>query len=198
MTRLTDAALSGLPADVARPEYDRAEVKTGVVHLGIGAFHRAHQAVVFDDALRSGDLRWGILGVSLRSPGVRDQLNPQDGLYSVVVRDGVADRTRIIGAVQGVLVAPEDPAAVVAAMASPDVHIVSLTVTEKGYRLDPASGGLLIGEADVAADLVDLSAPRTAPGFLARLVAEHRIDEDEAHEVARALTYDLVKAAYKL
>ena len=174
MSRLSNAALADLPAEVERPDYDRAAVKIGVVHLGIGAFHRAHQAVVFDDALRSGDLRWGILGVSLRSPGVRDQLNPQDGLYSVVVRDGVRDRTRIVGAVQGVLVAPEDPAAVVTAMASPDVHIVSLTVTEKGYRLDPASGGLLIGEADVAADLVDLSAPRTAPGFLVVALAERR------------------------
>lgn len=174
MSRLSNAALVGLPAEVERPGYDRAAVKTGVVHLGIGAFHRAHQAVVFDDALRSGDLRWGILGVSLRSPGVRDQLNPQDGLYSVVVRDGVSDRTRIIGAVQGVLVAPEDPAAVVTAMASPEVHIVSLTVTEKGYRLDPASGGLLTGDADVTADLADLSQPRTAPGFLVAALAERR------------------------
>ena len=174
MSRLSNADLADLPDEVERPGYDRAAVKTGVVHLGIGAFHRAHQAVVFDDALRSGDLRWGILGVSLRSPGVRDQLNPQDGLYSVVVRDGVADRTRIIGAVQGVLVAPEDPAAVVAAMASPDVHIVSLTVTEKGYRLDPASGGLLTGDAGVAADLADLSKPRTAPGFLVAALAERR------------------------
>ncbi len=170
MTRLSNAALADLPAEVERPGYDRSAVKTGVVHLGIGAFHRAHQAVVFDDALRSGDLRWGILGVSLRSPGVRDQLKPQDGLYSVVV----SDHTRIIGAVQGVLVAPEDPAAVVAAMASPDVHIVSLTVTEKGYRLDPASGGLLTGDPDVAADLASLSKPRTAPGFIVAALAERR------------------------
>ena len=70
MTRLNDAALKGLPAEVARPAYDRSHVKTGVVHLGIGAFHRAHQAVVFDDAIKGGDLRWGVLGASLRSPGV--------------------------------------------------------------------------------------------------------------------------------
>ena len=172
--RLSNATLAGLPAEVERPGYDRAAVKTGVVHLGIGAFHRAHQAVVFDDALRSGDLRWGVLGVSLRSPGVRDQLNPQNGLYSVVVRAGASDRTRIIGAVQGVLVAPEDPAAVVAAMASADVHLVTLTVTEKGYRLDPASGGLLTEDPDVAADLADLTAPRTAPGFLVAALAQRR------------------------
>jgi fructuronate reductase len=173
--RLSNATLAGLRAGVERPAYDRADVKTGVVHLGIGAFHRAHQAVVFDDALRSGDLRWGVLGVSLRSPGVRDQLMPQDGLYSVVVRDGRTERVRIIGAVQDVRVAPEDPAAVVAAMASPDVHIVTLTVTEKGYRLDAASGDLLTGEEDVAADLKDLSAPRTAPGFLVAALAARRL-----------------------
>ena len=68
MSRLSDATLSALPTDVAVPGYDRAQVKTGVVHLGIGAFHRAHQAVVFDDALKGGDLRWGVLGASLRSP----------------------------------------------------------------------------------------------------------------------------------
>ena len=166
MSRLNDAALKSLPADVAIPGYDRAQVKTGVVHLGIGAFHRAHQAVVFDDAISGGDLRWGVLGASLRSPGVRDQLNPQDGLYTLVVRDGSDEHLRVIGAGRGVMVGPEGPAALVAAMADADVHIVTLTVTEKGYRLDPATGDLLLDDADVAADLADIAAPRTAPGFI--------------------------------
>ncbi|CAN5420263.1 mannitol dehydrogenase family protein [soil metagenome] len=164
--RLNDAVLSGLPTDVALPAYDRAAVKTGVVHLGIGAFHRAHQAVVFDDALASGDLRWGVLGASLRSPAVAEQLNPQDGLYTLVIRDGADEHLRVIGAGQGVLVGPEDPASLVAAMAHPDVHIVTLTVTEKGYRLDPATGDLMLGDPEVAADLADIAAPRTAPGFV--------------------------------
>jgi fructuronate reductase len=172
--RLSRTSLDALPPAVARPSYDRAAVKTGVVHLGVGAFHRAHQAVVFDDALASGDLRWGVLGASLRSPGVRDQLNPQDGLYSVVVRDGDQRDVRIIGAIRSVLVAPEDPAALVAAMAQPDVHIVTLTVTEKGYKLDPASGALMIDDPDVAADLSDLSAPRTAPGFITAALAARK------------------------
>ena len=166
MTRLSDTVLSALHSDVAVPGYDRAQVKTGVVHLGSGAVHRAHQAVVFDDALASGDLRWGVLGASLRSPGVRDQLNPQDGLYTLVVRDGSDEHLRVIGAGRGVLVGPEDPAALVAAMADAHVHIVTLTVTEKGYRLDPATGDLLLDDADVAADLADIAAPRTAPGFI--------------------------------
>lgn len=174
MTRLDNAALKGLPTDVARPTYDRAAVKTGVVHLGIGAFHRAHQAVVFDDALAGGDLRWGVLGASLRSPGVRDQLNPQDGLYTLVVRDGAEEHLRVIGAGRGVLVGPEDPAALVAAMADAEVHIVTLTVTEKGYRLDPATGDLLLDDPDVAADLADIASPRTAPGFIVAALAARK------------------------
>lgn len=169
--RLSNATLAGLPADVERPAYDRAAVKVGVVHLGIGAFHRAHQADVFDRALAAGDLRWGVRGVSLRSPDVARQLNPQDGLYTLLVRDGDQTRTRIIGAVLDVLFAPEDPAAVVEAMADPDVHLITLTVTEKGYRLDPASGALIENDPDVAADLASLAAPRTAPGFIAAALA---------------------------
>jgi len=164
--RLGSGTLAALPAQVARPAYDRSQVRTGVVHLGIGAFHRAHQAVVFDDALNAGDLRWGVLGASLRSPDVRNQLAPQDGLYTLVIEDGAARSMRIIGAVQDVLVATGDPAALVEAMASPDVHIVTLTVTEKGYYLDPASGTLKLDDPSVAADLADLSAPVTAPGFV--------------------------------
>lgn len=164
--RLSDAALAHLPADIARPAYDRAAVRRGVVHLGIGAFHRAHQAAIFEAALASGDLRWGITGVSLRSAAVRDQMAPQDGLYTLLVRDGAGERAQVMGAVLEVLVAPEDPAAVVAALAHPDTHLVTLTVTEKGYKLDRAKGTLLADDADIAHDLADLAAPRTAPGFL--------------------------------
>lgn len=174
MTRLDEAALTGLSDDVVRPGYDRTATRTGVVHLGIGAFHRAHQAVMFDDALKSGDLRWGVLGASLRSPGVRDQLNPQDGLYTLVVRDGEREDLRVIGACRSVMVGPEDPAALVAAMADADVHIVTLTVTEKGYRLDPASGELLVEDPDVAADIADIERPRTAPGFIVAALRARR------------------------
>ena len=159
MRRLSDATLAGLPAGTLRPGYDRAAVRTGVVHLGVGAFHRAHQAVVFDALIRAGDPRWGILGASLRSPTVAEQLNPQDGLYTVTVRDGAAERTRVIGAGRGVLVAPQDPARLVAAMAEADVHLVTLTVTEKGYLPD---------------DTEDVAAPRTAPGFIVAALAARR------------------------
>ncbi|SEN69248.1 fructuronate reductase [Sphingomonas gellani] len=172
--RLSARTLARVSTSVARPAYDRAAVRRGVVHLGIGAFHRAHGAAVFEAALNNGDLRWGITAVSLRSAGVRDQMMPQDALYSVLVRDGTSQHVRVVGAVAEVLVAPENPAAVVAALAHPDTRIVTLTITEKGYRLDRASGGLMVGDADVAADLADLTAPRTAAGFLVAGLAARR------------------------
>ena len=122
--------------------YDPDRLETGIVHLGIGAFHRAHMADYTDEVLRKGDLRWGILGASLRSPDTRDALRPQDYLYTVAESDEAGERCRVIAAVKGILVAPEDPAALVAAMAQPSVKIVSLTVTEKGYCHDPATGEL--------------------------------------------------------
>nr|WP_254798065.1 mannitol dehydrogenase family protein [Sphingobium sp. AS12] len=163
-----------LPADVIRPGYDRVQVKAGVVHLGIGAFHRAHQAVLFDNALNAGDLRWGIIAASLRSPSVRDQMVPQDGLYTMLVRDGGSEQVRIIGAVQDVIVAPQDCQALIAALASPDTHIVTLTITEKGYKLDPATGALIEDDAQLAADLVSLDAPQTAPGYLVAALAQRK------------------------
>lgn len=174
MSRLSTQALVELPADVVRPGYDRAQVTAGVVHLGIGAFHRAHQAVVFDDALNAGDLRWGIVAASLRSPSVRTQMVPQDGLYTMLVRDGSAEQARIIGAVQDVIVAPQDPQALIAALAAPDTHIVTLTITEKGYKLDPATGALIEDDPQLAADLVSLDSPQTAPGYLVAALARRK------------------------
>ncbi len=162
MTRLSRSTVDVLPSAVERPRYDRHATTPGIVHLGLGAFHKAHQAIVYDDALSAGDHRWGVIGASLRSPAVRDRLAPQDGLYTVTVRDGTDARTRLVGALKQVLVAPESPAALVRTMASPSVHLVTLTVTEKGYKLDPG----------LVADCASLDRPRTAPGFLvAALVA---------------------------
>lgn len=164
--RLNRTTLATLPDDVIRPGYDRSSVKRGVVHLGIGAFHRAHQAAVFDAALASGDLRWGVTGVSLRSASVRDQMVPQDGLYTLLVRSGEGSQAQVIGSVLDVLVAPEDPQRVVQAIAAPDTHLVTLTVTEKGYKLNRATGGLLNDDPEIAHDLASLDAPRTAPGLI--------------------------------
>lgn len=169
--RLSATTLAQLPGDVIRPGYDRAQVKAGVVHLGIGAFHRAHQAVMFDDVLAADDLRWGIVAASLRSPTVRDQMAPQDGLYTMLVRDGAEQTARIIGAVQRVLIAPEAPDELLVVMAAPDTHIVTLTITEKGYKLDPATGGLIEDDPQLAADLAALERPQTALGFIVAALA---------------------------
>lgn len=131
--RLSDGALADLPADVKRFSYDRAAQKLGIVHFGIGAFHRAHQAVYTDAAMNGGDRDWGIIGVSLRSASVAEQMNPQDGLYTVVARSSTGTEARLIGAVQKVLVASQDAQAVIDAVASADTHIVTFTITEKGY-----------------------------------------------------------------
>lgn len=145
--RLAAPQLAGLPAAVRRPAYDRAAQAVGIVHFGIGAFHRAHQAVFTDDAMNAGERGWAIVGVSLRSAGVARQLNPQDGMYGVAVRSGAGTATRVIGAVRRVLVAADEAGAVVEALAAPQTHIVGFTITEKGYgrgatgALDPAQAG---------------------------------------------------------
>ena len=97
--RLSTANLDRLPGSVRRPAYDRTQVTPGIVHLGIGAFHRAHQAVVIDDLLAGGATDWGIVGASLRSPATRDALAPQDCLYTIAVRSGAGTEHRVIGSV---------------------------------------------------------------------------------------------------
>jgi fructuronate reductase len=131
--RLSSIAATHLASAAALPAYNRAAQKPGIVHFGIGAFHRAHMAVYTDDAMNAGAGDWGIIGVSLRSASVADQMNPQDGLYTVTERSAGGSNVRLVGAVQKVIVAQEDPEAVVLAIASPDTHIVSFTITEKGY-----------------------------------------------------------------
>jgi fructuronate reductase len=172
--RLANSTLATLPRDVQRPAYDRSRLATGIVHLGLGAFTRAHLAVYTDDVLASGDFRWGMLGASLRSPAARDALAPQDGLYTIAVRDAGGERLRVIGALTGQLVAPENPQALIAAMASPSVHIVSLTVTEKGYCHDPATATLREDHPDVLHDLAHPQAPRSAPGLIIAALTKRR------------------------
>lgn len=171
--RLSRSTLDRLPAEVERPAHDPARLTTGIVHLGIGAFHRAHQAV-YTDALLAEDPSWGILGVSLRSTDTRDALKDQDLLYSVSAVDGSGAKRRIVAASTGVLVAPEDPAGLVARLAEPGVRIVSVTVTEKGYSHDPATGRLREDDPDIRHDLADLARPKTTLGVIVAGLAARR------------------------
>lgn len=174
MNRLSQETLDALPADIRRPGYDREACQTGIVHLGIGAFHRAHQAVYCDDLLSAGERDWAICGASLRGPGVRDQLAPQDGLYTEAVAGPEGESLRVIGAVKEVLFASEDPAALVERMADTQTRIVSLTVTEKGYCHDPASGALQHDHPDIEHDLQNPDAPKSALGFLLAALRRRR------------------------
>ena len=172
--RLSGASLDRLPGSVRRPAYDRSRIAPGIVHLGIGAFHRAHQAVVIDDLLGRGATDWGIVGASLRKSETRDALAPQDSLYTVAVRSGAGTDHRVIGSVLDVEVARENPGRLIARMANPATRIVSLTVTEKGYCHTPQTGELDQNHPDIVHDLANPGVPRSAPGFLVAALARRR------------------------
>jgi fructuronate reductase len=159
--------LDSLPDWVCKPQYRRDVQRRRIVHLGIGAFHRAHQAFYTDDAMNAGDRDWSITGVSLRSPGVRDSLAPQDCLYSVVEKGSGREAIRIVGSVDQVLVGPEDPPAVIARIADPATAVVTLTVTEKGYYSRSDTGGLLLDSPEISKDLKG-HVPKTIYGYITR------------------------------
>ena len=159
-----------LHPDTCAAPYARALLAQGIVHLGVGAFQRAHMAQATDAAIgATGDLRWGIAGVSLRSPDTRDALGPQQGLYTLAIRDAdehgmPRERLQVIHCLTTLLVAPEDPAAVTELIASAATRIVSLTVTEKGYldtrpgsTLDALARGLALRHARAAAPVTLMS-----------------------------------------
>lgn len=144
MMRLSPA---NLPQGVALPEYDRGGKQVGIVHFGLGAFTRAHQAWYTDRAMAAAGGDWVTVGVSLRSPDVGEQLNPQDGLYTLAERSGAGTSLRVIGSVREVLLASSQGEDVIALLAAAETHIVTFTVTEKGY-CRTADGRLDLALAD--------------------------------------------------
>lgn len=164
--RLSLAGLGDLPADVARPGYDPSRLQPGILHLGIGAFHRAHQAWYTDAAMATAGGAWGIVGASLRGAGTRDSLVAQDCLYTLVEKGAAGTRHRVIGAVRDVVYAPNDPGRLPLIIADPNIRIVTLTVTEKGYCHDPATGRLNLAHPDIVHDLSALDAPVSTIGIL--------------------------------
>ncbi|MDF0543575.1 mannitol dehydrogenase family protein [Sphingobium sp. H39-3-25] len=170
MSRLSNATVQALPANVGRPAYDRGAMQRGVVHFGPGAFHRAHQAAAFDTLLAQ-DPRWGITGVSLNSPSVAEALNPQDGLYTLALLDEEPE-TRVIGAIGGGITT-QAPAAILSALASPDTRIISSTVTEKGYCLG-ADGALDFNHPAIQHDVCTDGVPKSLIGWIVAGMAERR------------------------
>ncbi|HEY1878611.1 MAG TPA: mannitol dehydrogenase family protein [Caulobacteraceae bacterium] len=166
--RLSQATLSRLPAAIRRPAYDRERLKTGILHLGPGAFHRAHQNVFTEDAIAAAGGDWGVTGVSLRSAALSEALAPQDGLYAV---ETLGEGVRVVGVVKRVLFAPASPGRVLAAFADPNIHVVTLTITEAGYALAP-DGKLDLAHPDIVHDLRGI--PVSALGWLVTGLAARR------------------------
>ncbi|MGH3350311.1 MAG: mannitol dehydrogenase family protein [Nocardioides sp.] len=175
--RLTTARLGDLSKAVAVPTYDRSAVTPGIVHLGVGGFHRAHQARYVDDLLASGVRDWGIVGVGLLPQDVRmrDALAAQDHLYTLVERapdGGVSGR--VIGSILDYLFAPDAPSEVLSLLTDPQIRIVSLTITEGGYHVNQATGGFDASDPAIQADLQPGAAPSTAFGYVVEALARRR------------------------
>jgi mannitol 2-dehydrogenase len=174
---LNQASLSHLSNTVRVPQYDRHLLKNGIVHIGVGGFHRAHQALYLDDYFQqTSDFRWGICGVGLLEQDrlMRDALRSQDCLYTLVEKSPSADRARIIGSIDRYLFAPEDPQAIIAALAAPDCRIVTLTITEGGYYYSESNGELELEHPTIQHDLQHPGQPIGTYGFLAAALDQRR------------------------
>ena len=167
--RLNEENLASISESIPVPEYERSGLSTGIVHVGVGNFHRSHEAFYTDQLLGMGEKEWGICGICLldRDLKMYNTLADQDGLYSLIVKhsDGYQE-VRIIGSIVEYLYAPSDPDAVITAMADPGVKIISLTITEGGYNFDPSTGQFLFSKADIQWDLQYPDQPKTIFGYL--------------------------------
>lgn len=175
---LNNQRLADISAPVQKPRYARQHLKTGIVHVGVGGFHRSHEAFYTDAYMNeTGDTRWGICGVGLRESDRKMQqlLAEQDYLYTLMVKkaDGTAT-TQVIGCMTDFLLGCDDPMAVINKMAHPDTHIVSLTITEGGYNFSPSTGAFDFTNPDVQHDLDNPDAPRLIFGYLAGALKQRR------------------------
>src|SRR3954464_5724645 len=178
MQPLDVRSLAALPDSVSRPTYDRSRVRTGIVHVGVGGFHRSHQAMYVDRLLEQGKAQdWGICGVGVLPSDRRmaEVMAAQDGLYTLVVKhpDGTLD-ARVVGSIVEYLLAPDDPDAVVEKMADEQTRIVSLTVTEGGYNVSPVTGAFDPSGPDIAHDLQQGATPRTTFGLITEALRRRR------------------------
>ncbi len=163
---------------VACPTYDRSKLKAGIVHIGVGGFHRSHEAYYTDALMNQTDAcEWGICGVGLREHDrrMRDILKAQDFLYTLIVRHPQGDvENRVIGSLCDFLLGCDDPGAVIAKMTSADTRIVSLTITEGGYNFNPATGEFDLGNPEVQHDLANPANPKTVFGYLTAALRQRR------------------------
>lgn len=153
--------------------HDQPRPGIGIVHLGLGAFFRAHGAIYVAEAMAASGGDWGILAASLQTSRMLDDLAPQDFAYTALQAGPNGDKAQVIDVIQDILVARNAPEALLAAMTDPAVRIVSLTITEKGYCHNPADGSLNLNDPAIQNDLTH-PLPQTAPGFLVRALAARR------------------------
>lgn len=177
-----------MPAELPRLRRKPGErARPGIVHLGLGAFFRAHGAVYISEAMEKSGGDWGIVGVSLVRPDQRDLLAPQEFAYTAVELGPNGETPRVISVINNVLVARENPQAVLDAMSDPAIRIVSLTVTEKGYCHEPSTGRLNRAHPDIVHDLKHPEAPLSAVGYLVRALQRRR---DAGHRPFTVLCCD--------
>lgn len=169
--QLSAHSLTALAADVEIPRYPLNTVTSSIVHIGVGNFHRAHQAVYSDTLLNMGETRWGITGVSLRSSDMRDNLAPQGYLYTLAI---LAEKPcyRVIGSIKKILVGPENPSAVINTLASKQTTLVTTTITEKGYYID--NGEIDFSHLDLVHDITSLTSPKTAYGYICAAIIKRQ------------------------
>ncbi len=171
---LTAATLEQHGARLTVPTYDRAALVPAVVHLSVGGFSRAHQLTYLDEiAERRISADWGVVGVGLRHRHMHEALAPQDNLYTVVERSPDGERARVVGVLTDYLFAPDAPAAVLDRLADPRTRVVTMTITDAGYLLDPCTGAFTPDD-DVRHDLASPDAPRTVFGFLVEALDRRR------------------------
>ncbi|WP_432502593.1 mannitol dehydrogenase family protein [Kineococcus arenarius] len=171
---LSDSTLHDLPGSVSVPGYDRAALLPSVVHIGVGGFHRAHQAVYLDELARRGHRDWGLVGVGMHSPQIGEVLQAQDRLYTVVERGAEQESARVVGVLTRYLLTADDPGAVLDVLADERTRLVTLTITGTGYRIDPHSGEFDADDDAVRADLEHPDRPRTVFGLLTGALARRR------------------------
>src|SRR5919199_2987760 len=175
--KLTQANLAAFAGRVAVPTYDRTRLAPAIVHIGVGGFHRAHQAVYLDDLAAQGiTLDWGEHGVGLLplDQSMAAALRPQGCLYTVVARDARGDTARVIGSMTDYLFAPDDRARVLERLADPATRIVSLTITEGGYNVDSHSGRFAADTPVIQADLRHPDTPNSVFGYLCTALDRRR------------------------
>ena len=178
LTLLKESNLAGLPDSIALPSYDRSGLKAGIVHIGVGGFHRSHEAYYTDALLeKTGTMEWGICGVGLRTADrkIAEVLKRQDYLYTLIVKhpDGRIEN-RVIGSLIDFMLGCDDPGAVTDRMASKATKIVSLTITEGGYNFNPATGEFDFENPDVKHDLANPESPKMIFGFLTEALRKRR------------------------